>query len=144
MLESRLSTESSAVRRRRECEACHKRFTTFERVEAFQLLIVKTSGEREPYSVQKLRDGVSRACAKTTVTAEQIDSLLETIEAELLGNGKKELPSKLLGEMVLNRLKDLNEVAYVRFASVYRQFQSIEDFISELENLHEAGGVARP
>lgn len=143
MLESRLSTESSAVRRRRECEACHKRFTTFERVEAFQLLIVKTSGEREPYSVQKLRDGVSRACAKTTVTAEQIDSLLETVEAELLGNGKKELPSKLLGEMVLNRLKDLNEVAYVRFASVYRQFQSIEDFISELENLQEGGGVAR-
>lgn len=113
-------------------------------MEAFQLLIVKTSGEREPYSVNKLRDGVSRACAKTNVTAEEIDVLLETVETELLGSGKKELPSKLLGEMVLNRLKGLNEVAYVRFASVYRQFQSIEDFIAELEILQKDGGAARP
>lgn len=135
MLESRLSTENAAVRRRRECEACHKRFTTFERVEVFQLLIVKSSGAREPYSVQKLRDGISRACAKTAVTAEEIDELLETVEAELLSSGKKELPSRLLGEMVLNRLRALNEVAYVRFASVYRQFKSVEDFIAELETL---------
>lgn len=137
MLESRLSTESPSIKRRRECEACRKRFTTYERVEAFQLLIVKTSGAREPYSAQKLRDGIARACAKTSVTAEQIDELLETVETEVLTLGKKELPSKKLGELVLNQLRSLNEVAYVRFASVYRQFQSVQDFINELENLQK-------
>ncbi len=135
VLESRLSHENSSVRRRRECEGCRKRFTTFERTEAFQLLVVKASGEREPYSATKLRDGISRACAKTVVTAQQIDELIEEVEIELQASGKKEVLSTALGDMVLIRLRVLNEVAYVRFASVYRQFQSVEDFIAELNLL---------
>ena len=137
VLESRQAGEISSVRRRRECEACSRRFTTFERVEAFQLLIVKASGAREPYTAEKLRDGIARACAKTSVRAEQIDELLEAVEAELQAGGKREVPSSLLGELVLNKLRNFNEVAYVRFASVYRQFQSIQDFIAELDLLHK-------
>lgn len=137
VLESRLTGEN-AVRRRRECEVCGKRFTTYERVEVIQLLIVKRSGSREPYSREKFQAGVVRACAKTTVTAEQIDDLVDAVENELAGLGKREVPSTLLGEFALVRLRDLHEVAYVRFASVYRQFRSIEDFVSELRILKDA------
>ena len=135
VLESRLTAENSCVRRRRECEQCGKRFTTYERVEIIQLLVIKSSGSREPYNREKLRAGVSRACAKTMVTAEQIDDVVESVENELGSLGKRELPSSLLGVLVLARLKDLNQVAYVRFASVYRQFRSIDDFIALLNLL---------
>src|SRR5262245_9559303 len=103
VLESRLTGENS-VRRRRQCEACDKRFTTYERVEVIQLLIVKRSGSREPYVRDKLRAGVGRACAKTMVTAEQIDDLVDSVENELAALGKREIPSSLLGEMTLTRL----------------------------------------
>ena len=136
MLESRLTGEN-AVRRRRECEACSKRFTTYERLEVMQILVSKRSGGREPYSREKLQAGVNRACAKTSVTAEQIDDLVDSVENELASLGKKELPSSLVGELALQRLRDLDEVAYVRFASVYRQFRSIEDFVSELSSLKD-------
>lgn len=135
VLESRLTDESSSVRRRRECESCRKRFTTYERVESVALLVVKSSGAREPYSRDKLRAGVSTACAKTDLTAPELDELLDDLELELQSTGKKEIHSKVLGELVLERLKDLNEVAYVRFASVYRQFQSVDDFILVLQKL---------
>ena len=134
VLESRLTTENS-VRRRRECEGCGKRFTTFEKLEVIQFLVVKRSGIREPYTREKLRAGLSRACAKTTVTAEQIDDLLDTIENELMASGRREVTSSMLGETALSCLSRLDQVAYVRFASVYRQFRSIEDFISELTRL---------
>lgn len=144
MLESRLANENSSVRRRRECEECGKRFTTFERVEHFQLLVVKASGGREPYLSSKLKDGVSRACAKTKVNAEQIDELIESVELELASGGKKEISSARLGDMVLNRIKSLNEVAYVRFASVYKQFQSIDDFIAELSAMRSGQSDGKP
>ena len=135
VLESRIADENSSIRRRRECESCKKRFTTYERVETFQLLVVKSSGAREPYSRDKLRTGIATACRKTTVTAQQIDELIESLEMELQLIGKREIASSQLGKLILNRLSALNDVAYVRFASVYRQFQSINDFVSELQRL---------
>lgn len=136
MLESRLTGENS-VRRRRQCEKCDKRFTTYERVEVIQLLVIKRSGDREPYLREKLRAGLTRATAKTTVTAEQIDDLVDSVESELALMGKREVSSSQLGELALARLRNLDQVAYVRFASVYRQFRSIEDFIAELNTLRD-------
>lgn len=134
VLESRLTAENS-VRRRRECEGCGKRFTTYEKLETVQFLVVKRSGIREPYIRDKLRAGISRACAKTTVTAEQIDDLVDSVENELLASGRREVAASMLGEIGLRLLSNLDQVAYVRFASVYRQFRSIEDFIAELNLL---------
>lgn len=101
MLESRLTTENS-VRRRRECEGCGKRFTTYEKLETIQFLVVKRSGIREPYTRDKLRAGLSKACAKTTVSAEQIDDLVDSVENELMASGRREVPSTLLGELALS------------------------------------------
>lgn len=140
VLESRLTGENS-VRRRRQCEGCGRRFTTYERVEVIQLLVIKRSGSREPYMREKLRAGVSRACAKTMVTAEQIDDLVDSVENELAAEGKREVNSSALGEIALLKLSELDQVAYVRFASVYRQFRSIEDFISELNTLKDRQGL---
>ncbi|MBI1270114.1 transcriptional repressor NrdR [bacterium] len=134
VLESRVTGEK-AVRRRRECESCGKRFTTYERVEVMQILVMKRSGGREPYSREKLRAGISRACAKTNVTAEEIDDLVDSVENEMATLGKREIPASTVGELALKLLSKLDEVAYVRFASVYRQFQSMEDFVSELRRL---------
>lgn len=131
VLESRLTTDNS-VRRRRECESCNKRFTTYEKLEVVQFLVVKRSGSREPYIREKLRAGLSRACAKTNITAEQIDDLVDAVENEMQASARRELSSINLGEMVLSLLSPLDQVAYVRFASVYRQFRSIDDFIQEL------------
>ncbi len=136
VLESRLTSENS-VRRRRQCEHCEKRFTTYERLEVIQLLVVKRSGNREPYTREKFQAGVARAAAKTMITAEQVDDLVESVENELASLGKREVPSTLLGELALARLGKLDHVAYVRFASVYRQFRSIDDFISELNTLKD-------
>lgn len=138
VLESRTAGDNTSIRRRRQCESCNMRFTTFERIESFQIFVVKASGNREPYIRDKLHRGVSVACAKTMVSAQQVDDLIDNIELELQALGKREIASRALGEMILMRLKELNEVAYVRFASVYRQFQSIQDFISELHNLTTA------
>ena len=135
VLESRLADENSSIRRRRECENCKKRFTTYERIESVHLLVVKSSGAREPYSREKLRTGIVTACRKTTVSAQQIDELLDALELDLQVTGKREIASSQLGELILASLAVLNEVAYVRFASVYRQFQSIEDFVAELNRL---------
>ncbi len=135
VLESRVSEENKTMRRRRECETCKRRFTTYERVETIQVLVVKNSGSREAYSREKLMTGIVTACRKTSVSAEQIEEILDAIELEFQILGKREIASQNLGELVLARLKLLNEVAYVRFASVYRQFQSVENFIEELRGL---------
>ena len=137
VLESRTTEEGSTIRRRRECEdsVCSKRFTTYERIEVMPVLVVKRSNNREPYSREKLRQGIVRACEKTKITAGQIDSIIEEIENELAKQGKREVNSVTLGDLVLSRLKDLDQVAYVRFASVYRQFKDINDFINELQEL---------
>jgi len=136
VLESRLSQENS-IRRRRECEKCGKRFTTYERLDAMETLIIKRSGRREPYSREKFRAGIVRAAIKTTITADQIDDLVDSVENELAASNKQEVKSSFLGELALARLKDLDQVAYVRFASVYRQFKSIKDFIEELKVLQQ-------
>ncbi len=136
VLESRLSQENS-IRRRRECENCGKRFTTYERLEAMQTLIIKRSGRREPYAREKFRAGIVRAGIKTTITADQIDELVDSVENELATLNKQEVKSSFLGELALARLKNLDQVAYVRFASVYRQFKSIKDFIEELKVLQK-------
>ena len=137
VLESRTTDEGTCIRRRRECEstACAKRFTTYERIEVMPVLVVKRSGEREPYSREKLRSGLIRACEKTLITAEQIENVIDGIENELAKQGKREVSSAVLGKLVLAELRDLDQVAYVRFASVYRQFRSIDDFIKELQDL---------
>jgi transcriptional repressor NrdR len=135
VLESRLTAENSSVRRRRQCEACERRFTTYERVETIPLLIIKNSGAREPYSREKLRAGVTSACAKTMVTAEEVDNLVDSVENQLASWEKREIHSSTLGDLALARLRTLNHVGYVRFASVYKQFQSIDDFIAELKSL---------
>jgi transcriptional repressor NrdR len=140
VLESRLTGENS-VRRRRQCEQCDKRFTTYERLEVIQLLVVKRSGSRDPYVREKLHGGIARACAKTKVTAEQVDDLVDSVENELGALGKREIPSSLLGELALARLRELDQVAYVRFASVYRQFRSIEDFVAELNTLKDPAAL---
>jgi transcriptional repressor NrdR len=142
VLESRLTGENS-VRRRRECEQCGKRFTTYERLEAMQLLVIKRSGNREPYMKEKLHSGIARASAKTMVTAEQVDDLVDAVENELAAQGKKEVPASILGEMALAHLRNFDQVAYVRFASVYRQFRSIQDFIHELNVLQEPATTRR-
>ncbi|MBI1858129.1 MAG: transcriptional repressor NrdR [Candidatus Melainabacteria bacterium] len=142
VLESRTTEEETSIRRRRECEnsSCGKRFTTYERVEVMPVLVVKRSGEREPYLREKLRQGLVRACEKTAITAEQIDDLIEDIESELIKQSKREVNSVSLGDLVLTRLKDLDQVAYVRFASVYRQFKDVNDFIRELQDLQSQDG----
>jgi transcriptional repressor NrdR len=138
VLESRLTSENPSVRRRRQCEACRRRFTTYERVESIKLLVIKSSGTREPYSREKLLSGVASACAKTMVNADEVEALVDGVENELASSGKREVYSSTLGDMVLARLRDLNHVAYVRFASVYKQFQSIDDFIAELGALRKS------
>jgi transcriptional repressor NrdR len=146
VLESRLTTENS-VRRRRQCENCDKRFTTYERVEVIQLLVVKRSGIRQPYTREKLQAGVARAAAKTMISAQQVDDLVDSLENELASLSKREIPATVLGDMALARLRNLDQVAYVRFASVYRQFRSIEDFIDELNLLKDVDSLiksARP
>lgn len=140
VLESRTTEEGNSIRRRRECEntVCNKRFTTYERIEVMPVLVVKRSGQREPYSREKLRAGIVRACEKTLISAEQIDNVIEDIENELAKHGKREVSSTVLGELVLNELRSLDQVAYVRFASVYRQFRNVDDFIKELQELQRS------
>ena len=135
VIESRDLEDAATIRRRRQCLGCGARFTTYERVESIQLLVIKSHGGREPYSREKLMTGIVTACRKTAVSAEQIAEMLDGLELELQILGKREIPSSQLGELVLSRLRLLNEVAYVRFASVYRQFQSVEDFIRVLNQL---------
>jgi transcriptional repressor NrdR len=124
-----------AIRRRRECINCTKRFTTYEYIENVPLSIIKSDGRREPFDRVKLIDKIQLACYKTTISAEQIEQLLDTVETELGNLNEKEIPAKQIGELVMEHLRGLNDVAYVRFASVYRQFKDKSDFVRELEQL---------
>jgi transcriptional repressor NrdR len=135
VLDSRPVHEGRAIRRRRECEQCEQRFTTFEIVEEQPLIVIKKDGSREEFSREKLLRGLIRACEKRPVPLEQLESLVVEIERILRQAGSAEVPSKEIGEMVMERLVDIDEVAYVRFASVYRQFKDINVFVNELEDL---------
>jgi transcriptional repressor NrdR len=135
VVDSRVSESQDAIRRRRECLSCAQRFTTYERREEVPLTVVKKDGSREPFDRMKLFKGLAVATTKRDVTAEQIEALLDDVEAELHNTFKYEISTKQLGDMVLMRLKQLDKVAYVRFASVYKEFSDLDEFTRELKNL---------
>ncbi|MBS3133935.1 transcriptional regulator NrdR [Candidatus Woesearchaeota archaeon] len=128
-------TEINATRRRRECLKCSKRFTTYERIEDLDLAIIKKDGRREAFEKEKIKKGILKACEKRPVSIEQIDVTVDKIEAEIRKLKGKEIQSSIIGEKVMNRLKKLDKVAYIRFASVYRSFADITDFQKELKEL---------
>ncbi len=135
VIESRDVSEGESIRRRRECINCGARFTTYERIEQPQLIIVKNDGTRQLYSREKLLAGLYRACEKTSVTGMQIEKLVTDVERVLYACGESEIPSKRIGEEIIERLATIDEVAYVRFASVYRRFKDVASFEKELSNI---------
>jgi transcriptional repressor NrdR len=135
VVDSRPDKEGSTIRRRRECESCGKRFTTHERVEEILPLVIKKDGRREPFDRMKLVAGVMKACEKRPVSVETIERLIDRLEIQMQESGEKEIPSKSLGEWVMTELHAIDQVAYVRFASVYRSFKDITEFMSELQEL---------
>ena len=135
VVDSRTSGEGRSIRRRRECEKCDRRFTTYEHVEETPLMLVKKDGRREPYDRKKLLTGVTKACEKRPISTEKIEKLIDAVEMDLQKKYEKEVKSKDVGELVMTKLHDLDEVAYVRFASVYRQFKDISHFMKELKHL---------
>jgi transcriptional repressor NrdR len=137
VLDSRPVNDAKAIRRRRECEQCNERFTTFEMVEEKPLMVIKKDGSREEFSREKLLRGLIRACEKRPVPTSSLEGLVQDMEKQLREIGITEVPTTEIGEMVLERLVNIDEVAYVRFASVYRQFQDIDLFIRELEDLRK-------
>ena len=135
VLDSRESAEGAVTRRRRQCLSCRRRFTTYERVEELMPLVVKKDGRREPFDRKKILEGLKRACQKRPVSAEQIEQIVTAVERRVQELGEKEVPSTVIGETVMERLRALDPVAYVRFASVYRAFKDVGEFMSELEGL---------
>ncbi|MHC0037403.1 transcriptional regulator NrdR [Pseudoneobacillus sp. C159] len=135
VLDSRPVDEAKAIRRRRECEECNFRFTTFEKVEEIPLIVVKKEGTREEFSREKVLRGLIKACEKRPVALKELEDIVSEVEKELRSTGISEIKSDAIGEMVMDRLAKIDEVAYVRFASVYRQFKDINVFIDELKEL---------
>ncbi len=135
VLDSRNSDETNAIRRRRECLVCGRRFTTYETIETTPILVIKNDGSRQSFSAEKLKAGIIKACEKRPVSISQIENIVSTIEKQIQNKLTKEIRSSQLGEMVMDALKDLDEVAYVRFASVYRQFKDLESFKKLLDNM---------
>ena len=135
VIDSRPTDEGNSIRRRRECLKCEKRFTTYEQIESIPIIIIKKDGTRQPYDRQKLMNGILRACEKTPVTFAQIDEMVSRVEAQVFNTLDREVSSKQIGELVMEHLKDLNAVAYVRFASVYREFKDVNVFLEEVKNL---------
>ena len=133
--DSRVTDDGNAIRRRRECLSCHRRFTTYELVEEAPLMVIKRDGHREMFDGNKLLRGLMRACEKREVSVEQIKELVASVERELRNRLVQEISSEELGEVVLAKLSDLDPVAYIRFASVYRRFSGLKDFMAELETL---------
>jgi len=142
VIESRDVAEGQAIRRRRQCNACEYRFTTYERLERPQLIIIKNDGTRQLFNRAKLLAGLYRACEKTPVTSMQIEQVVDSIEQELYACGEQEVRSTQIGELVMDQLARLNEVAYVRFASVYRRFKDIASFEQELSLVREGKHIA--
>lgn len=138
VVDSRLASGGTVTWRRRECDACRKRFTTYERVEHTLPVIVKKDGQRQPFMRERVLRSLELACRKRPVTPETLDEVAQDIELELAAFGEKEISSRLVGERVMDRLKALDEVAYVRFASVYKSFRDIDEFMNEVGNLVRA------
>lgn len=138
VLDSRATDEGTSIRRRRECPRCGQRFTTYERMEKSPLVVVKKDGRREAFDREKLLRGILKACEKRPIPLSRLEEMVNQIERELAGRLDSEIPSSQIGEMVMERLKEIDEVAYVRFASVYRQFGDLNRFMQELKKLlHE-------
>ncbi len=133
VVDSRASKEGDAIRRRRECLNCGRRFTTYERIEEVAQMVVKKDGRREPFDRWKLKSGILKAVEKRAVGMDQVDAMIESVERELFNATEHEVPTETIGEAVMERLKQLDKVAYVRFASVYRQFKDINEFMDELK-----------
>ncbi|MDA8090643.1 MAG: transcriptional regulator NrdR [Nitrospiraceae bacterium] len=142
VIDSRTSKDGDLIRRRRECLECERRFTSYERIEEVMPLVAKKDGRREPFERQKILHGLKMACGKRPVSAEQLEDAVNAIERKVLALGVKETPSSLVGEEVMSALKDLDMVAYVRFASVYRHFKDIGELMQEVKNLFEGKGKA--
>lgn len=135
VVDSRPVDDNTAIRRRRMCDACGKRFTTYEKVETIPLIVIKKDQNREQFDRSKIEAGVLRACHKRPVSAEQIHRLVDDVETEVFNLEEREIPSSVIGEIVMDKLKDLEAVAYVRFASVYREFKDVNTFMDELKKI---------
>ena len=135
VVDSRPTEDGTSIRRRRECINCGKRFTTYEKIEEIPIMVIKKDGTREPFDSEKILSGVRKACEKRPVSTADMELLVDNVVREVFNSLEQEVKSEAIGEMVMSRLKDLDEVAYVRFASVYRQFKDINTFIDELEKL---------
>ena len=135
VIDSRLSKDGNEIRRRRECLVCTRRFTTYEHIEKIPIMIIKKDGRREVFSRDKVRTGVQKACQKRDISVNQIERFLDELERDLGEVGEKEIPSSYLGEKIMAKLHALDDVAYVRFASVYREFKDVNDFVDELKSL---------
>ena len=135
VIDSRPADEQNAIRRRRECENCLKRFTTYERLETFPVMIIKKDDTREPYDRLKAEKGIILACHKRPVSAEAISKILDEVENRIFSSGEKEVPASLIGEIIMEKLQELDSVAYVRFASVYRDFKDVDTFAKEITKL---------
>ncbi|MGL4734963.1 MAG: transcriptional regulator NrdR [Enterovibrio sp.] len=137
VIDSRLVADGHQVRRRRQCLACHERYTTFETAELLMPRVVKTNGNREPFNEDKLRGGLQRALEKRPVSTEDVEKAINTLKSKLRATGEREVPSTLVGNLVMDALKELDQVAYIRFASVYRSFEDVRDFGIEIARLEK-------
>lgn len=137
VIDSRPADDNSSIRRRRQCDRCMKRFTTYEKVEAIPLVVIKKDNTREPYDRSKIEAGVFRSCHKRQISVDQINKLIDEVETIIFNKEEKEIPSKSIGELLMDKLKGLDPVAYVRFASVYREFKDINTFMDELKKILE-------
>lgn len=135
VIETRVSENKTAVRRRRSCPNCRQRFTTYERIDELPILVIKRDDRRERFDRKKLTNGVFKAVGKTTVTADQVEEIVSQVEQEMTQGGRTEVASQQIGDMVAKRLKELDKVAYIRFASVFRRFVDVEEFEQELKKL---------
>ena len=137
VIDSRSADDDRSIRRRRECVGCGRRFTTYETIEVSPILVVKSDGTRQAFDVTKIKQGIIKACEKTSVSLEKIDALVDDIAKQVYNSLEQEITSKQIGEMVMEGLKKLDEVAYVRYASVYRSFKDISSFMAELQRMME-------
>jgi len=144
VIDSRMSKDGRMIRRRRECIECGRRFTTYEKLEEVLPMVVKKDGRREPFNREKITSGIKKACQKRPISMTKIEEFVDSVELYFQELGKKEIEGKEIGERVINALKEWDEVAYVRFASVYRSFKDINEFMSELQEILTSGGARVP
>ncbi len=137
VIDSRPADDNNSIRRRRQCDECQRRFTTYEKVETIPLVVIKKDNNREPYDRSKIEAGVFRSCHKRPISVDQITALVDEVENIIFNREDKEIPSHVIGEILMDKLKDLDPVAYVRFASVYREFKDVSTFMDELKKILE-------